>query len=188
MNKLANRKSKQDFFNDIVFDMSKQKLSAYASPNQRVESMKRLLDDPKTKLRFIFSIWPRPDTVQYKDMTPSTSFVGKMTPNGNQFWAASLLDFYFVKRFRDQPERQSISTASKLAKWAIANGEMNEQIKVALEWAKDEKDPEIIEPHDLQATIPEWDEWMRQHTRWTRTKKTRGRENYNQIDGHSPNR
>ncbi len=162
MNKLANRKSKQDLLDDIIFHMSMEKLTAYTSPNQRVEAMKRLLDDPETKLRFIFSIWPRPDMVQYKDMTPSTSFVGKMTPNGNQFWAASLFDFYFVQRFHDQPGRKSISTASKLAKWAKANEEMSDKIKVALEWAKDEKDPEIIEPHDLQAIILEWDESMRQ--------------------------
>jgi len=163
LSKIANRKSKQDFLDDVVFYMSNIKLPADASPNQRVQAMKKLLGDKETKLRFIFSIWPRPDSVQYKDMTPSNTFMAKMTPNGNQFWAATLFDFYFVQRYHDQPERQSISTASKLAKWAKANEEMSDQIKVALEWAEDEKDPEIIEPYDLQLTIREWDELMREH-------------------------
>jgi hypothetical protein len=98
---------------------------------------------------------------RYKDMTPENSFLGKMTPNGIQFWGATLFDFYHVQRLYDHPQLHSISTASKLAKWAKANGETDGKTKVALEWAEDEKDPEVIQPYDIQVIIQEREEFIR---------------------------
>lgn len=167
-NRIVTTKGRDDYLNEITFRLSGKKLPADATPMQRAEAMNQVLNDKKTKLRFIFSIWPRqpnpdaePGHPPYRDMTPKNSFLGKMTPNGNQFWAATLFDFYFVQRFHDQPELRSISTASKLVQWAKANGETDGPTKVSIQWAEDEKDPELIPPYDIRLLIEHWEEIRR---------------------------
>lgn len=93
-------------------------------------------------------------------LDPDDSFPGKQAPNGNQFWGATLFDFYYVTRLHDQP---IISTGSKLAKWAKVNNETHGPAKAAIRWAEDEDDPELIPPHNIQLRIERVEEDIRQH-------------------------
>lgn len=156
LDKIVKKRTRQNLLNDIILNKSGRRFP----PERRAEFIKRVYDEKETKLRFIFSIWPRPepspsatseDPPPHKDI-PSKGFFGKMTPNG-LLWGATLFDFYFVQRLFDRPELKSILTGSKLATWAKANGETDGPMKACLEWAENEKDPELIAPYDIQELV-----------------------------------
>ena len=151
LHKIARMPSRQDLLNDFILDRLRRKLP---SSYEYVTTNKFWIDGKETKQRFIFSKWPQP--------MPENSFSGKMTPNENTLWGATLFDFFSVQRTYEQLGRRSFSTSSRLAKWAKAAGEIEGKTKVCLERAEAEKDPEVIEPYDIQVEIQEWEESIRQ--------------------------
>ena len=156
LQKIATMPSRQGLLNDFILARFRRKLLPNSVPHPRAALNKYWpwLDDKETKQRFIFSKWPQP--------LPENSFSGKMTPNENMLWGATLFDFFSVQRTYEQLGRLTISTSSRLEKWAKAAGEIEGKIKVYLERAEAQKDPEVIEPYDIQVVIQEWEELMRQ--------------------------
>ena len=125
--------------------------------------MNQVLNNPGTELRFIFFTWLRPESdpnAKAGDLLyPDNSFPGKQAPNSTQFWGATLFDFYYAKTLHDE----LVSTGSKLARWAKANNETDGPAKADIARAEDEKDPELVPPHDIRLRIQFMEESIRQH-------------------------
>ncbi|KAG6811279.1 hypothetical protein H0H92_008227 [Tricholoma furcatifolium] len=124
------------------------------------EAFQRLTGQVKTGHdRQIFRTWPRKPDGEY--ITPDNSALGKSTPNGIQFWGATLFDFYRVQRMPGLFSLQTISTGSKLMKWMKAHGE-SDYAKDEIEWAEMEEDPRVILPWSPRAKIEEVENYVRE--------------------------
>jgi len=129
----------------------------------------KILDDPHTRHRFIFSYWPRPlgirdavnqDPKPYEYITPENAELGKMAPGNIQLWGETLFDFYWVKRIPECPNLQTLSTGSRLAQWARKFGEAETISKNEVDWANLEKDPRKVDVYDLEQLLKEQESYL----------------------------
>ncbi|KAJ3516058.1 hypothetical protein NLJ89_g1367 [Agrocybe chaxingu] len=161
-------KSREDYFREMILIHSGKKIPKDLDAIQRIKFENKILNDPATRHRVIFSQWPRPVEGSSKTyITEENSVLGKMTPNRIQHWGASLFDFYRTQRIPGLFSLSTITTGSKMANWCRENGEADfEPARQLIEWQDQQPDPKVIEPCDIQQLIidqeayvhgPTWD-------------------------------
>ncbi|KAJ2915526.1 hypothetical protein MD484_g4875, partial [Candolleomyces efflorescens] len=101
--------------------LTERKVGPNATDDEKAADRERRLAAPTTKHRKVFSEWPRDPNGPI--LRPEESKLGKMLGNKVQFWGATLMDFYYVRRIPDCPNLATISTGSKLARWMKDKGE-----------------------------------------------------------------
>ncbi|CAA7265710.1 unnamed protein product [Cyclocybe aegerita] len=154
-------KTRQEFIEDIVIrfaDSRKRHLSADASAKEKDRGRQKVLNDKETRHRLIFQQWPRAPKGEI--LRKENSEPGKMAPNGQQLWGASLLDFYIVRRIPDLMGLATFTTGSKMLAWVRKHGE-DEFAKEFVRNAEKEPDPEKIEPYDIAKAIMEMEQALR---------------------------
>jgi hypothetical protein len=116
-----------------------------ATDDEKAADRERRLAAPTTKHRKVFSEWPRDPNGAI--LRPEESRLGKMLANKVQFWGATLMDFYYVRRIPDCPNLATISTGSKLARWMKDKGETYATDQLAR--AEREPFPEEVIPYPV---------------------------------------
>jgi len=153
-------KTVEDFLEAMILRYSGKEIPEGLTPEKRRGVINSILNDPDVRHRFVFSRWPRPEAVPnwkemdpppYNIIKPENSLPGKMAPNGVQLWGSTLMDFYAVERIPGLANLRTISTGSKLLTWCKANGEA--VAKQCIEWAEDEKDPELVPVYNVANLI-----------------------------------
>jgi len=118
---------------------------------EQIADYNRMLTDPKTKHRRVLRHWPRDPNGNV--LTHETSKLGKMHPNGIQFWGATLFDFYLVRRVPKVAACVTLSTGSKLAAWMKEQGETI--AKDELQRAEREPEPSEVKPYPTIELVKE---------------------------------
>ncbi|KDR77176.1 hypothetical protein GALMADRAFT_155822 [Galerina marginata CBS 339.88] len=137
------------------------KLPQTASEREKEVERTKALNDPRTRWRFLFLIWPRDPNG--KRLTDSNSRLGKMAGGGRELiWGATLLDLYYVYRDPNFKELLTIVSGSKMYNWCKAHGEDYAGAKDAMQRAADEEEPHIVPVYSIK-------ELIKNHERWTAT-------------------
>ena len=146
-------KTSQDLLEAIILKNAKSNLRN----EKKVIDREHLLNAKATRWRTIFSKWPRDPKGKY--ITPDNSQPGKMAPNRQQIWGATLFDFFTVHRIPELHTLCSLSSGSKLSAWMKKNGE--DFAKDNLQYAELEPDPELVLPYNISRLIQDGDARVR---------------------------
>ena len=143
---IARTKSLDDFYEELIISRAppevrdENKPRASASPDEIAAYRGRVFNHKKTRHRFVFQVWPRDPKGDC--IRPGEGKPGKMTPNNQQIWGATLLDFYTVNRLPSAPGYVTYSSGSRLARWMKEHGETEAQDMI--ERQEDELEAKLI--------------------------------------------
>ena len=152
-------KTKQDLLEALILHHA----TPHIGDEKKATDREHLLNAKTTRWRVVFSHWPRDP--KGKDITPENSQLGKMAPNEQQIWGATLFDFYTVHRIPELHGLISFSSGSKLSAWMKKMGE--DFAKDNLEHAELEPDPQLILPYNISRLIQDEDATMLEKS-WVR--------------------
>lgn len=161
-------RSPERFFEDLIISRAPEEVRSHHRPKARTtpeqieEYRRKILNDPRTKHRFVFQQWPRDPNGTV--ITPLNSQLGKVAGNAQQIWGSTLFDFYTVRRIPSVPNLMTYTSGSKLAKWMQSQGETFSQDLV--EKQKSEEEPATVQPCDIGKLIKR-NETMFINSKWS---------------------
>ncbi|RXW19004.1 hypothetical protein EST38_g6848 [Candolleomyces aberdarensis] len=121
--------------------------------DHKEETQGFILADPSTKHRATRQMWPRdPDG---KILAPNAS-QGKTAPNGIDLWAATVENFFDIRRIPLHPGVVTWNSASRILSWMKKHGEAGYAPDM-IEMAEHEPDPEEIKPYPFENLLMDLD-------------------------------